>query len=252
MACCQVTKVTGSSSSFVAPCWPRIFLWSGSNRSYWALVTSWTPMWNGLLIRTGWAGASSASRFSHSSRVRGGALPSPMTNSPASSRVSFIPTELVTTPAGRASSRQGTRLAAAAPSSVTLRMHAPGRIMKHLGDRASAFRSPEPLLEPVQRRLPLPCGHLMFHPRLDHHLQLVASPGLLVRPGRLLDRQLRPFHRAVGVQLAVEDEQGPAGAQAQHAGAVEPAEDAGDGLVPQRPADLLSNRLLAKILGRGL
>ena len=42
-ACCQVTNVTGSSSALLTPSLPRSFLWSGSNCSYWALVTSVAP-----------------------------------------------------------------------------------------------------------------------------------------------------------------------------------------------------------------
>ena len=94
-ACCQVTNVTGSSSPLVMPNLPRSFLCSGSNCSYCALVTSVLPMKKGCVILTVCAGASSASRSSHSLRVVGAFSPTPMVNSPAGMRTSFMPRELV-------------------------------------------------------------------------------------------------------------------------------------------------------------
>src|SRR5206468_3320613 len=71
------------------------------------------------------------------------------------------------------------------------------------------------------------------------------------RSGRA-EGDLGPFDRAVRVVLAVEDEQGTAGVEAEHARTVELVEHAGDDLVPELAADAGVDLWLAQVLRDGL
>src|SRR5438874_515683 len=122
--------------------------------------------------------------------------------------------------------------------------------MSTAGLRRAARLSLQPLLEPVERLFALLIGDGVAGALGHADLEFVGDVLLLVGGFGGGEGELGALERAVSVVFAVEDQERPAGKQADHARAIVIVEDAGDHLVPQLAADFLVDLRLTEILRR--
>ena len=73
--------------------------------------------------------------------------------------------------------------------------------------------------------------------RRDKNFQLVGCACVAIGRHRGVESEFRSAKRTVEVEFSVDDQQRPAGEEADHAGAVELVKNSGDDLIPQFAAD---------------